>query len=78
MSQLPVWMSNETENLFRVLRKLKDEGLGIIFITHFIDQIYEVTDRVTVLRNGKLVGTYETAVLPRLELDRQNDRKSPW
>jgi simple sugar transport system ATP-binding protein len=60
--------TQETENLFRVLRQLKDEGLGIIFITHFIDQIYEVTDRITILRNGKLVGTYETAVLPRLEL----------
>ena len=60
--------ANETENLFQVLHKLKEEGLGIIFITHFIDQIYEVTDRVTVLRNGKLVGTYETAVLPRLDL----------
>lgn len=60
--------THETENLFQVLRKLKDEGLGIIFITHFIDQIYEVTDRITILRNGKLVGTYETAVLPRLDL----------
>ncbi len=60
--------AQETENLFKVLRKLRGEGLGIVFITHFIDQIYEVTDRVTVLRNGKLVGTYETAVLPRLEL----------
>jgi galactofuranose transport system ATP-binding protein len=60
--------AHETENLFQVLRKLKDDGLGIVFITHFIDQIYEVTDRVTVLRNGKLVGTFETAVLPRLEL----------
>lgn len=60
--------THETENLFAVLRKLKEDGLGIIFITHFINQIYEVTDRVTILRNGTLVGTYETAVLPRLEL----------
>jgi monosaccharide-transporting ATPase len=60
--------AHETENLFQVLRKLKEDGLGIIFITHFLDQIYEVTDRITVLRNGKLVGTFETAVLPRLEL----------
>lgn len=60
--------TQETENLFKVLRQLKDEGLGVIFITHFLDQIYDVTDRITVLRNGKLVGTYETAVLPRLEL----------
>ncbi|MCL4267489.1 MAG: sugar ABC transporter ATP-binding protein [Anaerolineae bacterium] len=60
--------THETDNLFQVLRKLKEDGLGIIFITHFINQIYEVTDRVTILRNGKLVGTYETPALPRLEL----------
>lgn len=60
--------AHETENLFQVLRKLKEEGLGIIFITHFLDQIYELTDRITILRNGKLVGAYETAVLPRLDL----------
>lgn len=60
--------SHETEQLFQVMRKLKSEGLGIIFITHFIDQIYEITDRVTILRNGNLVGTYETGALSRLEL----------
>lgn len=59
---------NEVANLFQVMRKLKAEGIGIIFITHFIDQIYEVTDRITVLRNGELVGEYETAKLPRLQL----------
>ena len=59
---------HETEQLFGVLRKLKSEGMAIIFITHFLDQVYEVTDRITVLRNGKLVGTYATATLPRLEL----------
>ena len=58
----------ETDKLFEVMRKLKDEGVGIVFITHFIDQVYEVADRITVLRNGKLVGTYDTAALPRLEL----------
>jgi simple sugar transport system ATP-binding protein len=59
---------HETTQLFEVMRKLKNEGMGIVFITHFIDQLYEVADRITVLRNGKLVGTYETATLPRLEL----------
>jgi monosaccharide-transporting ATPase len=59
---------HETEQLFKVMRKLKDEGVGIIFITHFIDQVYEISDRVTVIRNGKLVGTYDTASLPRMEL----------
>jgi simple sugar transport system ATP-binding protein len=60
--------THETEQLFGVMRKLKSEGMAIIFITHFLDQVYEVTDRITVLRNGKLVGTYTTAALPRLEL----------
>jgi simple sugar transport system ATP-binding protein len=60
--------AHETEKLFQVMRKLKSEGLGIIFITHFINQVYEISDRITVLRNGKLVGTYETASLPHLEL----------
>jgi len=58
----------ETERLFEVMRKLKSDGMGIIFITHFIDQVYQVADRITVLRNGKLVGTYDVAALPRLEL----------
>jgi len=59
---------HETVKLFQVMRKLKSEGLGIIFITHFIDQVYEVSDRITVLRNGELVGTYDTRSLPHLEL----------
>jgi len=59
---------NETNLLFDVVRKLKGEGLGIIFITHFLDQIYRLADRITVLRNGKLVGTYDTVSLPRIEL----------
>jgi monosaccharide-transporting ATPase len=59
---------NEVKQLFTVMRRLKAEDLGIIFITHFIDQVYEVADRITVLRNGRLVGEYETSRLPRLEL----------
>jgi galactofuranose transport system ATP-binding protein len=60
--------SNETNQLFSVMQKLKSEGIGIIFITHFLNQVYQVSDRITVLRNGKLVGTYTTASLPRIEL----------
>jgi monosaccharide-transporting ATPase len=59
---------NEANRLFDVMQKLKGEGIGIIFITHFLDQVYQVSDRITVLRNGKLVGTYNTASLPRVEL----------
>ncbi|MBN1312555.1 MAG: sugar ABC transporter ATP-binding protein [Anaerolineae bacterium] len=59
---------NEAEQLFQVMHKLRKDGVGIIFITHFLDQVYEVAERITVLRNGKLVGTYETDTLPRMEL----------
>jgi galactofuranose transport system ATP-binding protein len=60
--------SHEVQQLFDVMRKLRTAGLGIIFITHFIDQVYEISDRITVLRQGEGVGTYDTATLPRLEL----------
>ena len=50
------------------MRKLASQGMGIVFVTHFMDQVYEVTDRITVLRNGQLVGSYQTAALPRIEL----------
>ena len=59
---------HETNLLFEVMRKLKGEGIGIVFITHFLDQVYQIADRITVLRNGKLVGTYDTSFLPRVEL----------
>ena len=58
----------EVEQLFAVMRRLKADGLGVLFITHFLEQVYAVSDRLTVLRNGRLVGEYETASLPRLEL----------
>ncbi len=60
--------ANETDQIFRVMEKLKADGVGIIFITHFIDQVYRISDRITVLRNGRLVGTFETELIPRLEL----------
>ncbi|GHV40234.1 sugar ABC transporter ATP-binding protein [Spirochaetia bacterium] len=58
----------EVEQLFSTVRKLRDEGLSVIFISHFLDQVYELCDRVTVLRNGKLIGEYVLQDLPRLEL----------
>jgi len=59
---------HETAQLFGVMRKLKSEGVAIIFITHFIDQVYEISDRISVLRNGSLVGTYDTSSISRLDL----------
>jgi galactofuranose transport system ATP-binding protein len=59
---------HEAAQLFKVMKKLKQEGVGIVFITHFIGQVFEISDRITVLRNGKLVGTYGTASITRVEL----------
>ena len=58
----------EVAKLFQVMRMLSKRGLGIIFITHFLEQVYEVCDRITVLRNGELVGEYEVENLPRIQL----------
>ena len=57
---------NEVRQLFAVMRKLKGQGLGIIFVTHFLDQVDAVADRLTILRNGRLAGEFTTAGLPRL------------
>ena len=59
---------NEVEKLFRLMRDLKAKGVGIIFVTHFLDQVYEVCDKITVLRDGKLVGEYVIEDLPRVQL----------
>lgn len=58
----------EVQMLFSLMRDLKKRGVGIIFVTHFLDQVYEISDRITVLRNGELVGEYLAAELPREEL----------
>src|SRR5437588_612287 len=60
--------SGEVARLFDVMRQLCQQGMGIVFVTHFLDQVYAVSDRITVLRNGKLVGQYETPKLGRREL----------
>ncbi len=59
---------NEVQHLFRVMNDLKQRGLGIVFITHFLDQVFAISDRLTVLRNGKLVGQFETSKINKLEL----------
>ena len=58
----------EVEQLFDVVRALRDRGVAILFVTHFLDQVYEISDRLTVLRNGTLVGEYPIEELPRGEL----------
>ena len=58
----------EVEMLFRLMRELKGRGVGIIFVTHFLEQVYAVSDQITVLRNGELVGEYEVKELPQVQL----------
>ena len=58
----------EVEKLFVLMNRLKAEGVGIVFVTHFLEQVYAVCDRITVLRNGELVGEYEIDKLPRVML----------
>ena len=59
---------HEVEILFKTMRALAARGIGIIFVTHFLDQVYQISDRITVLRNGKLIGERATASLPRIDL----------
>ncbi|MEU8802119.1 sugar ABC transporter ATP-binding protein [Spirillospora sp. NPDC048819] len=58
----------EVERLFAVMRRLREDGVAILFVSHFLDQIYEICDRVTVLRNGGLVGEYPIGDLGRFDL----------
>ena len=58
----------EVAELFRVIRSLKESGVAILFVSHFLDQVYEISDRLTVLRNGQLVGEYLTPELLRIDL----------
>jgi simple sugar transport system ATP-binding protein len=59
---------DECAELFRVIRDLKRRGVAILFVSHFLDQVYEICDRVTVLRDGKLVGEYLTREFLRIDL----------
>ncbi len=58
----------EVEKLFKLMTNLKSRGVGIIFVTHFLDQVYSVCDRITVLRDGTFVGDYLISELPRVQL----------
>ena len=60
--------ANETALLFQIVRDLKARGIAIVFITHFIDQVYQIADRISVLRNGRLVGTAPIGEMPPLKL----------
>ncbi|MEQ4531751.1 MAG: galactofuranose ABC transporter, ATP-binding protein YtfR [Mixta sp.] len=60
--------ASEVEMLFTLMRQLRAKGMSLIFVTHFLDQVYRVCDRITILRNGQYIATRETQTLPQLEL----------
>ena len=60
--------ADEVQSMFRIMRSLKERGIGIVFVTHFLDQVYAVCDRITILRNAELVGEFDAATLSRPEL----------
>ena len=58
----------EVDQLFTVIRQFTSQGIAVVFVSHFLDQVYEIADRMTVLRNGLLVGEWTTPQLERVEL----------
>jgi len=59
---------NETRALFEIIRELKANGITVIFISHRLDELFQISDRITVLRDGKYVGTYPTPEITREKL----------
>jgi galactofuranose transport system ATP-binding protein len=57
--------ADEVRQLFALLERLRRQGMAILFITHFLDQVYALSDRITVLRNGRFAGEYRTGELSR-------------
>ncbi|WP_410661344.1 sugar ABC transporter ATP-binding protein [Amycolatopsis sp. lyj-112] len=60
--------AGEVEQLLNVVRSLRDQGMAILFVSHFIEQVFAVADRMTVLRNGKLIGEYRTEEITPVDL----------
>ena len=60
--------ADEVQKLFEVMRRLREQGVAIVFVSHFLDQVYEIADRMTILRNGKLIEERMVAETTQLEL----------
>ncbi len=59
---------SEVESLFTILRDLKSRGVGMIYISHKLDEVFEMSDRITVLRDGKTIGTHQAAELNKAKV----------
>jgi L-arabinose transport system ATP-binding protein len=62
--------ADETDRLFALIRKLRDRGLGVIYVTHRLHEVMAISDRIAVLRDGRLVGVRETAAVTPDEIVR--------
>ena len=60
--------AREVETLFRVIRRLRDDGIAIVYVSHRLDELYEICDRVTIMRDGETVHVDEMANVDRLQL----------
>lgn len=58
----------EAARLLGVVRRLRDQGVAVLFVSHFLEQVFEVSDRMTVLRGGRVVAEYRTSRVERAEL----------
>lgn len=58
----------ETDNLFKVIEKLKNDNMGIVYISHRMDEIFRICDRITVLRDGKYIGEVKTTDITKDDL----------
>lgn len=59
---------SETNTLFRIIRELKQNGITIIYVSHRLEEIFELADRVTVLRDGRFIATHEVKEITRTQL----------
>ena len=66
----PSLTSREVDNLFRIIRSLREQGVALIYISHRLEELFEIADRVTVLRDGQHVGTYPMSAMSRDDLIR--------
>lgn len=58
----------DVNRLFKVVRQLRDSGVAVVFVSHFLEQVYAISDRITVLRDGRVVGEFATDDIDRAEL----------
>ena len=56
------------QRLFRIIATLRDRGVAVVFVSHFLEQVYAISDRMTVLRDGKVEGEFRTRDIDRVEL----------